>query len=170
MCCNQTNERPEAERVRLTTRSGRMPPRFRRDCPRTCARGQRDHDEAVQQRRERELAAQSRRRRNATTGSSVGDTEIWEPANKTPPEREPIAGNQVDQSQTCLSHRIYGWRSRAKSTGCMDGSSTRTEGRNNEAKERNSQRTCMLHFVTSRGVIPAWVTPHARAPPSMHFA
>ena len=30
--------------------------------------------------------------------------------------------------------------------------------------------TCMLHLATSSGVIPAWVRPHARTPPSMHFA
>jgi hypothetical protein len=30
--------------------------------------------------------------------------------------------------------------------------------------------TCMLHLATSRGVIPAWVRPHARTPPSMHLA
>lgn len=28
-------------------------------------------------------------------------------------------------------------------------------------------RTCMLHFVTSTGVMPAWVVPHASPPPSM---
>ena len=32
------------------------------------------------------------------------------------------------------------------------------------------RRTCMLHFATSRGVIPAWVIPQARTPPSMHLA
>ena len=30
--------------------------------------------------------------------------------------------------------------------------------------------TCMLHLATSRGVIPAWVIPQARTPPSMHLA
>ena len=44
-----------------------------------------------------------------------------------------------------------------------------------ERDEREWQReitmpTCMLHLATSRGVIPAWVRPHARTPPSMHLA
>ena len=30
-------------------------------------------------------------------------------------------------------------------------------------------RTCMLHLVTSRGVIPAWVVPQAKIPPNKHL-
>ena len=29
--------------------------------------------------------------------------------------------------------------------------------------------TCMLHLVTSSGVIPAWVVPQAKTPPSTHL-
>jgi hypothetical protein len=33
----------------------------------------------------------------------------------------------------------------------------------------NHIHTCILHFATSRGVMPAWVKPQARTPPSMHL-
>ena len=42
--------------------------------------------------------------------------------------------------------------------------------RKQEPGKIRRRHTCMLHFVTSRGVIPAWVKPQARAPPSMHLA
>jgi hypothetical protein len=42
--------------------------------------------------------------------------------------------------------------------------------RNMYGLEERDKPTCMLHFATSRGVIPACVTPQAKAPPSIHLA
>lgn len=43
-------------------------------------------------------------------------------------------------------------------------------GKERKRTKIKGHRTCMLHFATSRGVIPAWVIPQARTPPSMHLA
>lgn len=59
--------------------------------------------------------------------------------------------------------RRYGNAIRAKKNG-------RQKQKTEDKDEDERTRTCMLHLVTSRGVIPAWVKPQARAPPSMHFA
>ena len=85
--------------------------------------------------------------------------------NQGRPEALPSTSNTLlsdDGSETGDETLIFGGVNlrHEKSVTGKDENAVRTSG---------APRTCMLHLVTSTGVIPAWVVPQAKTPPSKHL-